>query len=258
MKKIYDWVPWFTELARKIAEGGPEYLADRAKKVQWRSGEKLQPLLAYGDENIDPFSFLYTLASKSRAFQTRQIVYPSISKAFDLPELADDDSELTFIFPTPDPRFLLFHYKGEGNPELLWQLFGEAVKGLASIAGNNFDAALEIKGIATTKLTQCLFLINPHQFLPWDINSTQPLGVSDKKKELRWNDYIEVLAAFRKSLSGLQALRNQSVCMAPTDESTWDWLPEVFSSKPARWFGRARSLERRLRAQQLGLCHSGR
>jgi len=202
MKKIYDWVPWFTELARKIAEGGPEYLADRAKKVQWRSGEKLQPLLAYGDENIDPFSFLYTLASKSRAFQTRQIVYPSISKAFDLPELADDDSELTFIFPTPDPRFLLFHYKGEGNPELLWQLFGEAVKGLASIAGNNFDAALEIKGIATTKLTQCLFLINPHQFLPWDINSTQPLGVSDKKKELRWNDYIEVLAAFRKAFPG--------------------------------------------------------
>ena len=202
MKEIYDWVPWFTKLVRKIAEGGPEYLADRAKKVQWRSGEKLQPLLAYGDENIDPFSFLYTLASKSRAFQTRQIVYPSISKAFDLPELPDDDSELTFIFPTPDPRFLLFHYKGEGNPELLWQLFREAVEGLASVKGNNFDAALQIKGIATTKLTQCLFLINPHEFLPWDINSTQPLGVSDKKKELRWIDYIEVLAAFRKVFAG--------------------------------------------------------
>ena len=65
MKEIYDWVPWFTELAQKIAEGGPKYLAERAKRVRWSPDEKPTQLLAYGDENIDPFSFLCFLSTKN-------------------------------------------------------------------------------------------------------------------------------------------------------------------------------------------------
>lgn len=30
MREIYDWTKWFTELARKIAEGGETYLASAA------------------------------------------------------------------------------------------------------------------------------------------------------------------------------------------------------------------------------------
>ena len=56
MKEIYDWVPWFRELARKIAEGGETYLIEKAKQVNW--GED-PSLLRYGDEGIDPFSFFY-------------------------------------------------------------------------------------------------------------------------------------------------------------------------------------------------------
>ena len=33
MKEIYGWVPWFGELAGKIAEGGETYLAEAAKRV---------------------------------------------------------------------------------------------------------------------------------------------------------------------------------------------------------------------------------
>ena len=70
MKEIYNWAPWFRELAKKISDGGPTFLADRAKRVEWRNDEKIQPLLTYGEENIDPFSFLYTLANKSIAFSS--------------------------------------------------------------------------------------------------------------------------------------------------------------------------------------------
>ena len=66
MKEIYGWVPWFGELAGKIAEGGETYLAEAAKKVKWRNDGKVQPLLRYGDENIDPFSFFYSLAQRSQ------------------------------------------------------------------------------------------------------------------------------------------------------------------------------------------------
>ena len=57
MKEIYAWVPWFQELADKIAEGGETYLAEAAKRVGWRDDGDKPPLLKHGDENIDPFSF---------------------------------------------------------------------------------------------------------------------------------------------------------------------------------------------------------
>ena len=72
MKEIYEWVPWFTELAHRIADGGPKYLSDRAKKVEWRHDQNLQGLLNYGDENIDPFSFFYTVASKGAHYASRK------------------------------------------------------------------------------------------------------------------------------------------------------------------------------------------
>ena len=63
MKEIHDWVPWFRELAGKIAEGGEAYLIEKAKQVDW---VKEKPaLLEYGDKGIDPFSFFYFLASKN-------------------------------------------------------------------------------------------------------------------------------------------------------------------------------------------------
>ena len=63
----YTWVAWFEELAAKIAEGGEGYLIERARNVAWQEDgrEGVPALLRYGDENIDPFSFLYFLAHKN-------------------------------------------------------------------------------------------------------------------------------------------------------------------------------------------------
>ena len=63
MKEIYEWVPWFMELSQKIAEGGERYLVERAKTVDWKDDGTESALLKYGDSNIDPLSFFYTLAS---------------------------------------------------------------------------------------------------------------------------------------------------------------------------------------------------
>lgn len=61
MKEIYDWVPWFRELAGKIMEGGEAYLVQKTRQVDWVNDPSL---LRYGDEGIDPFSFFYFLAQK--------------------------------------------------------------------------------------------------------------------------------------------------------------------------------------------------
>lgn len=36
MKEIYSRVPWFAELCDGIANDGPEFLAERARRIPWK------------------------------------------------------------------------------------------------------------------------------------------------------------------------------------------------------------------------------
>ena len=169
MKEIYEWVPWFKELADNIAEGGETFLAQAAKKVAWRNDGKVQPLLNYGDENIDPFSFFYSLAQRNQDAGSRKRVVPSITREFNMESRPPVESDDGFIFPTPSYNTsVLFHDDGQGNPKLLWHLFREALRGVESVKSEDFDGALGIGYVGRVKLTQVLFLINPSQFVACD------------------------------------------------------------------------------------------
>ena len=71
MKEIYDWVPWFRELGERIASGGEGSLVDKAKALAWKPDGSESALLKYGDHNVDPLSFFYTLASQSKSRESR-------------------------------------------------------------------------------------------------------------------------------------------------------------------------------------------
>ena len=175
MKEIYDWVPWFKELVGKIAEGGEPYLIDRAKAVAWKGDGREPAILRYGDENIDPFSFVYTVASLNRGNAARNRVYSSISNAFDMSSQLDLAADDGFIFPTPPGINTLFHSGGKGDPRLLWRLFRDALAGFESVKPDEFAKALDLHNVATKSLTQALFLVNPDEFLPID-EATGALG----------------------------------------------------------------------------------
>ena len=165
MKEIYDWVRWFQELVKKIAEGGEAYLIDKAGQVDW--GEN-RALTKYGDEGIDPFSFVYFLASKATAKQ-RKTVYESVRHEFGIENpLPDPRVGEYYIFPTPTSLNALFHDGQNFKNELLWRLFRQALPVHPEIEPHDFKHALDIKFVATPKLTQSLFLINPEFFLPVD------------------------------------------------------------------------------------------
>ena len=169
MRDLYVWTDWFTELAGKIAERDEAYLAEAAKKVEWRNDDKVQPLLNYGDENIDPFSFFYTLAQRGQDVGSRKRIYPSIKEVFNMEGQPPIELEDGFIFPTPPYNAsVLFHDDRQGNPKLLWNLFRRAVRGLDSVAPEDFGGALKIRHVGKVKLTQALFLINSSQFIPCD------------------------------------------------------------------------------------------
>ena len=184
MKEIYGWVPWFGELAGKIAEGGETYLAEAAKRVAWRDDDDEQPLplLKHGDENIDPFSFFYSLAQRGQDAGSRMRIFPSINKEFNM-ERQPPESDDAFVFPTPSYRAqVLFHNNGQGNPQLLWNLFRGALRGLDSVDPEDFVGALEIGYVGRVKLTQVLFLINPSQFIACD-DKMAPFAKGSEEKE---------------------------------------------------------------------------
>lgn len=178
MKEIYAWVPYFNELTRKIAAGDKEYLIDAAKQVAWKEEGSISPLLEFGDEGIDPFSFIYTVAGYSKWKKSRKRIYESLSKIFGMESELPTDLDEAFSFPTPTVQNTLFHsgHRSQEDTDLLWRLFGSAVSGFDSIDPQDFTGALAIPRVATAKLTQALFLVNSDAFMPID-DRTASLGL---------------------------------------------------------------------------------
>ena len=203
MREIYLWTDWFTELAGKIAEGGKEFLIERAKQVAWKDDDRTEPLLLphYGAESIDPFSFVYSLASLGKP-EWRERVYSSVSQVFNVNAPLPVDADEAFFFPVPNRRQkLLFHNEGEGDPQLLWRLFRTAVSRPESVNPQDFSSALEIDPVTIPKLTQALFLINPAAFLPCD-EVTRILRMDDFPEVINWTQYQDELQGFRDAFPG--------------------------------------------------------
>ena len=164
----YSWVPWFRELAQNIASGDRKLLAKKARSVEWFHDKP--PLLNHGDKNIDPFSFLYTLASQRNDEDFMQRLR-SADQAFLVK--TDCPTQRPHI-PTPKAIGTLFH-DGDGNPDAVWRLFLQAADIEPSIDSNLFDAVLDIKNVGMAKLSQTLFLVNPNYFIPVDANASEAL-----------------------------------------------------------------------------------
>ena len=201
MKEIYAWMPWFKALAQKIADSEKQDVIARTKEVRWKKDGEAPQLLRQDDAHFDPFSLVYYIASRSKHAVSRNLIYPSISRAFDIFELGNLDSEDAFFFPHPIPLNTLFHdvsNKGSGasNPDLLWKLFRAALSGANKLDGSMFDQALDIPHVAITKLTHALFLINPHEFVPTDTSSDLTKSPLPKN----WDEYKNELAKVRRLL----------------------------------------------------------
>ena len=202
MKEIYSWVPWFAELCAGIANNGPQFLAERARRIPWKEGSEEPALLRQGDENIDPFSFVYSLAAYNNNVARRR-VYPRIAEEFEVTSELPVELDDAFIFPTPPGVTALFPTEGDGDLDLLWRLFCSAVEGVDAVLGEDFEEAQRLTGVAAAKLTQALFLVNGREFLPYD-GATQSLRDDDTRREHRigWDGYRSAVAALGDAFPG--------------------------------------------------------
>ena len=193
MKEIYEWVPWFQELSRTIANNEEAFLVECAKRVSWKEDGSNPPTLLPGDEHINPFSFIYAVASLAPSADNRKRVFPSVTDVFGLTTSLPLDRDEAFVFPTPSQRFTLFQITGERNPTVLWSLFRAGVRGTEEVDPEEFNAALNLENVGITSLTHVLFLANAEQFLPHD--TIQNLGVANLPKggAKDWASYMEAL-----------------------------------------------------------------
>ena len=196
MKELFQWVPWFRELAKTVREGRQAGLVDRAKKVDWAGGRCA--VLDQGEDKADPLTFFYHLASIAggKAEKT-EIIYASVADVFGIESDLDYSRNDGFIFPTPPGLQVLFNNTG-ADPGLLWKMFHQAhaLDGTSydTVSADTFANVLQISGIGVSKLTQVLFLINPQAFLPFDSAAVLPLGIGKFKKKparMSWDEYVQ-------------------------------------------------------------------
>ena len=201
----YTWVAWFKELATKIASNDKGYLVDNAKNVDWGKDDiRDVGLLRYGDENIDPMSFLYFLAQKNTRHQYER-TFRSVGEQFEITSVL---SQTNPVMPTPPPfAKTLFHDGKSSDPDLPWRLFKNAVQtdnNGTAIEPNDFEAALDFPKVGSIKLTQTLFLANPSYFLPWDHLSTalpQPMSHGEVTD---YGAYVARIDAVKRQFPGCE------------------------------------------------------
>ena len=201
----YTWAVWFEALATSIAENEERYLAKHARAVDWGKEKDDVPLLAYGDENIDPMSFLYFLAQRNTINQFEGI-FRSVHKVFGID--LDFPKSQPFI-PRPPPHAkALFHDGKSFSPDLLWRLFKQAtpIHENPTIEPEDFNAALELGNVGMSKLTQTLFIANPRHYLPADDSANQALvhhpAIEGKVKN--YEDYLHRMETIKSLFPGCE------------------------------------------------------
>ena len=208
MKELFQWVPWFVELASKVGEGRRKGLVESVKQVDW-AGKCV--VLEQGEDKADPLTFFYHLASIAGGTATkRETVYASVTEVFGIDSNLDHSFGDGFTLPTPPAFTVMFNNTG-ADPQLLWKMFDLARTpdgtSDAAWADDTFAKMLQVKGVGIPKLTQVLFLINPRAFLPLDTAAVSPLGIGRFTKppaKISWAEYLDETARIRAALPGCQ------------------------------------------------------
>ena len=232
MRELFDWIPWFEELAVKVGEVRREGLVARAKEVDWAGLRRA--VLEQGDEKADPLTFFYHLASIKGS--KRRTVYASVAKEFGIESDLDYGLSDGFIFPQGYPGNVEFHDTGD-DPNLLWDMFDQAracgpggESPDAAIA-DTFAKSLQVKGAGIAKLTQTLFMINPRSFLPFDTAAVLPLGIGKFKKppsKLSWTEYLEEMSRIRAAFPGCECYEINVIAFR--------WTNGDFPREGIRWY----------------------
>lgn len=200
MKEMFAWVPWFNELAKNIADGGQQYLEDRANEVEWVGGSPLADT-----DVLNPLLFLTAVANEGDKTDSRDRVFASLAEVFEVHPLQNADSPDVWHFPR---SLRLFQYDNPDDPangDVVWRLLRATLSGL--LDDETFEAAARLPGIGWSRLTSALVLIDAESHLRLSETAggyAEAYGVSSVGQELRLADYRASIAAARANFPGCE------------------------------------------------------
>ena len=240
MRQDYSWVPWFRALVANILANGRDWLVDRAQAVDW--GNDDPAILRRDAKNVDPFSFLYFLASyagESRANLLRP-VYESVHDKFGIgEEFPTACGENNLVIPNASTN-VLFHDGESTSADLIWNLFRHAADADAAHddrMDEGFAEVLSIPGVDVSKLTETLFLIDPKKFLPVDKQIIDPMSrylgvtfpqVENSIEQDGYARYREIIGRIRHAFPGCHPYEIQTFLFYHGQKSLVESDPGVF------------------------------
>ena len=182
---LYDWVPFFKEITTKLVEIGEQTPENRDRRMEelTRSIFEKGPILESKFLPVNPFSFIYTLASKNEV-NDRKKFYDNAKKFLEVSSPVPTDD----FFPTPNPVNTLVGNIPTDSTSVneIWSIFTTVATASepSKLTNEVFLKCLSKPQIGLANFSQCLFLINPDCYIPLDSQSS--LSVLHKIHPERW------------------------------------------------------------------------
>ena len=200
----FSWRGLYSELAERLLEYSDDRksllstlhrLSDQGLKIvslEDRDEEDGPPVPL---EDIDPFS-VFACFNRGITDENRKAVLDALRRELELESPLPTDFSGIPVVHNQAARFLTWAYgRSPQDIQRLWSLAEAAVEGgREAVDAEEFDAALEQKSVAITKLTAGLFWLNPEQFLSVDgpmMAYLERHGIGPKPRS--WSEYTNLL-----------------------------------------------------------------
>ena len=233
------------ECVKEVEDGIEEDIKKGIKKDLKKEIKKIKPaMLRYGDKNIDPFSFLYSLG-QALDTNNKEIIKDNVSYFFKIKnqDIFSGEGQSKFFPNLKAPGRPWFHDDKELNPDVLWELFQQARQTIDEIEdesfATNFATALGINGVGLGKLTQCFFYINPKDFFPI-IEATMPViqETLDEYKECSLKELKEQIEERGQELKDYKCLLNKLQSASCPKRPFYKIYAECINGKERSWLSK--------------------
>lgn len=196
MEKKFTWIPFYTELAKKLLE----YKDNRSDlvKIVYELDEKYVNFINNHDKSqvfdIDFFSF-FSIFNRGLTNENRKIICGFLKNKLNLS--AEIPSDFDSI-PLVDNRKSTFYRRETADSQipLLCSLFEAVFNNDFPLVEKLFDKVLDFNGIKWN-ITMGFYWISPYNFMPLDSNSRNYLkknGINIfDEKELNGKNYLNLL-----------------------------------------------------------------
>ncbi len=194
MDNIFDWVPFYKELAEKLLpfRNDRQELVSRVRQIYAITGIGM-PTLERGNKIVDicPFTF-FGLFNKSSMKETNRIaIIRAVAEQFDIQSPVPTSFSSIPVLNNQNATF--YYFIGERDDrdiDDLWDLFRAALDYVKDPSDGNrrrltlfFDKTIQKKGNGNSKITMGLYWIAPETFLNLDSRNTWYIYESGKIPE---------------------------------------------------------------------------